>query len=78
MGQKKLTLRLDEEIIERAKQLARERGDSVSGMTERYFRNLSEPRESGEGTSPMIARMRGIIREADREEYEEHLHEKYS
>ncbi len=34
---KKLTLRMDEEVIERAKEYAAERGLSVSKMVEQYF-----------------------------------------
>lgn len=38
----KLTLRIDEEVKEAAKRLARERGESLSGMVEAYFRILTE------------------------------------
>jgi len=37
----KLTLRLDEDLKERAKQMAAERGTSVSQLVEDYFRLLS-------------------------------------
>lgn len=39
---KKLTLRIDEEVIERAKEYAAERGISVSKLVEQYFEALVE------------------------------------
>ena len=39
----KLTLRLDDAIIERAKAYAAARGTSVSGLVEDYFRLVAEP-----------------------------------
>jgi hypothetical protein len=53
--QSKLTLRLDEDLKERVKQLANERGTSVSALVEQYFRILLRepvegvPEMSGEG-----------------------------
>lgn len=38
----KLTLRIDEEVKEAAKRLAQERGESLSGLVEAYFRILTE------------------------------------
>jgi hypothetical protein len=38
----KLTLRIDEDVKEAAKRLARERGESLSGLVEAYFRILTE------------------------------------
>jgi hypothetical protein len=48
----KLTLRLDDEVKERAKHLARERGTSVSKLVEDYFRLILErPGEEGESSA---------------------------
>jgi hypothetical protein len=38
----KLTLRIDEDVKEGAKRCARERGESLSGLVEAYFRILTE------------------------------------
>jgi len=46
----KLTLRLDDDLKERAKQLAEERGISVSRLVEDYFRLLRKP-TGGDGRS---------------------------
>jgi len=47
----KLTLRLDDDLKERAKRLAEERGISVSRLVEDYFRLLLQGRASGDGSS---------------------------
>ncbi|PQJ26901.1 hypothetical protein BSZ35_18410 [Salinibacter sp. 10B] len=47
----KLTLRLDDDLKERAKQLAEERGISVSRLVEDYFRLLLREPTSGDGRS---------------------------
>jgi antitoxin component of RelBE/YafQ-DinJ toxin-antitoxin module len=48
----KLTLRLDDELKERAKRLAEERGLSVSRLVEDYFRLLLHKRAGRDGRSP--------------------------
>jgi hypothetical protein len=47
----KLTLRLDDDLKERAKRLAEERGTSVSRLVEDYFRLLLHKRAGGDGRS---------------------------
>jgi hypothetical protein len=47
----KLTLRLDNDLKERAKRLAEERGISVSQLVEDYFRLLLHNRAGGDGRS---------------------------
>jgi hypothetical protein len=47
----KLTLRLDDDLKERAKRLAKERGVSVSRLVEDYFRLLLRERTGGDGRS---------------------------
>jgi len=49
--QSKLTLRLDDDLKERAKQLAQERGISVSRLVEDYFRLPLNKRAGGDGRS---------------------------
>ena len=81
----KLTLRLEEELIERAKRAATERGTSVSKMVAGFFESIEDPRanepdsESGEITR----RLRGSIRRedgrgpADEEDYRRYLERKH-
>jgi hypothetical protein len=84
---KKLTLRLNEDVIERAKEYASHRGTSVSQLVEDYFtrlteRGLAEDNEDAfpERVPPLTRRLldRHATSEADVEEYYEYLEEKYS
>jgi hypothetical protein len=74
----KLTLSVDKGVISRAKRYAKQRGISVSGMVEAYLAAVSEPpsRRLVE-TPPMLRALRGSLKNADLEEYKEHLAAKY-
>lgn len=79
----KLTLKLDEEAIGRAKRYAERRGLSLSRVVERYFFRLAEsdepPREKLTG---VVAELAGVLKDADigepKAEYTEYLLKKYS
>ncbi len=80
----KLTLSVDEAVVERAKELARRRGTSVSALVERYLDALAQPgraAQPGEAATlpPITARLAGLLRGAnvDRETYRRYLDEKY-
>ena len=52
---KKLTLRLDQKIIERAKKYARENNTSLSKMIESYFESLTNTKvESAKEFTPLV------------------------
>ncbi len=51
----KLTLRLDDDLKERAKRLATERGTSVSKIVEDYFRLLLRESSGDDGPQPESA-----------------------
>ncbi|MDZ4804641.1 MAG: DUF6364 family protein [Candidatus Eisenbacteria bacterium] len=74
----KLTLRLSESLIQRAKSLARLRGKSVSQLVSDYF-NALEGGEPGDAMSPKVRALRGALRGAklDRLDYRKHLEKKY-
>ncbi len=78
----KLTLKLDKDIIEEAKQYAKIKNTSLSRMVERFFKSLSEkkPKASEEHT-PLVKELSGVIRldpDTDVEaEYTGFLVEKY-
>ncbi len=75
----KLTLRLDEALIEHAKRIARQRGKSVSQMVAEYFAVLGELPESGEACAPVTHALRGALKGAGVSEvdYRRHLREKH-
>lgn len=78
--QTKLTLRLDEELIARAKEHAQKTGRSVSQMVADYFALL----ESGPGLAepqlpPVVRGLRGLLAgtDGDEEDYHRYLEEKH-
>jgi len=79
--QTKLTLRLDDALIDQAKNYAARTGKSVSQVVADYFRLLpkgDEPVGKPEIT-PLTQSLRGVLREAklDEEDYRRHLSDKY-
>lgn len=75
----KLTLRMDEDLINRAKRTARDRGKSVSRLVADYF-ELLEGRESEETSLPPLTRsLLGVARgsELTEDDYRRHLEEKH-
>ena len=76
----KLTLRLDEGLIERAKLEARKRGTSLSGMVAGYFKGITSPDQNrGSSLPPTTASLLGSLRghKLDRKDHRRHLEEKY-
>jgi hypothetical protein len=75
----KLTLRLEQELIERAKKIAQRRGKSISRMVADYFRTLESVETDDQELAPLTRSLRGILREAqvDEEDYRRHLDEKH-
>ena len=79
----KLTLKLDEKAIERAKAYASRRGVSLSRMVETYFMTLTEQEEKERSASTgVVAELAGILagKEIDlsKEGRARHLARKYS
>lgn len=72
----KLTLTIEKEVIEFAKEFAKEKGQSLSELVENYFiaittekRSLLEPNQ----LSPRIQRLRGIIK-SDIQDYKQEIY----
>ena len=82
MKREKLTLRLEEGLIVRAKKIGRERGTSVSRMVAGYFASIEEPVPGGRRHGDITRRLRGSIRpkdgaSADEEDYRRRLERKH-
>jgi len=78
--QNKLTLRLEEDLIIRAKSYAKKSGKSVSRMVADYLALLDDYHEENDrDLTPLVRSLKGSLREAnvDREDYRHHLEEKY-
>lgn len=75
----KLTLRMNDDAIKRAKRYAAQRGISVSKLVENFFAAL-EADDSGEiEMSPLVRSLWGTLEDSDvsEEDYRDHLEEKY-
>lgn len=78
----KLTLSVEESVVERAKRFAERRGTSVSALVERYLAELTRarPRKDSElASAPITARLSGLLRgrKVDKRDYRRHLEEKF-
>ncbi len=73
----KLTLRLDEELIVKAKKEARARGSSLSKMVADYFRGITTTGRKKTELPPVTARLLGALRGVSVEDYRRHIEEKY-
>jgi hypothetical protein len=58
MGAKKLTLRIDEEVIERAKSFSKAHDVSLSYLVGRYLDTLTEPDQT---LMPTVKRLKGTL-----------------
>jgi len=78
--QAKLTLRLDEELINQGKIYAQERGISLSRLVAEYFKLLTGDKgERRKIDAPVTESLRGLLRGADvgRDDYHLYLEEKH-
>ncbi|HYX09678.1 MAG TPA: DUF6364 family protein [Bacteroidales bacterium] len=76
----KLTLRLDDSLIRRAKKHAKQQGTSVSQMVADYFALIeTEQPSTDHGLPPITASLAGILKnqEVQEKDYKKHLEEKY-
>ena len=76
----KLTLRLDDRLIERAKDEAEKRGKSVSQMVAEFFTSLGSASKNGPAVYPPVTTsLLGALRNksSSESEYKRHLREKY-
>jgi hypothetical protein len=76
----KLTLRMDEKVIRRAKTYARKSGKSVSNLVADFFVLLGiEEEKDAFDTTPKVKSLRGAFRGArlNTNSYRRHLEDKY-
>jgi hypothetical protein len=70
----KLTLSANSQVIEKDKQIAQERGTSVSAMFSEFVETISSPRRPRRKLAPITRRLRGLAKvpatTSDRELYE--------
>lgn len=77
----KLTLSVDEAVVEKAKQVAEANGTSVSAMFSRFVQSLSAPRGQPATIGPLTRKLSGIVKlppdKDDRELLTDALADKY-
>jgi len=73
----KLTLSMDNRVVSRAKQYAKRRGVSVSKMVEAYLTAVAETPSPSAHAAPILRSVRGVLKNADIDEYRKHLTTKY-
>lgn len=75
----KLTLRMDENIVRKAKIEAKRRGKSVSRMVAEFIESIGLEQTSEKDLPPTTASLVGILKgkEISEEDYKAHLREKY-
>ena len=76
----KLTLTIEKEVIEIAKEYAKEKGQSLSEMVENYFKfvTVGRKRMKKKQLSPRVKKLRGIIKVEDNVYYKQILTEELS
>ncbi|HEX8030238.1 MAG TPA: DUF6364 family protein [Vicinamibacterales bacterium] len=73
----KLTLSVDERVIERAKRYARTRGTSVSGLVEQMLDLAASASEQPDMEPPVLGKLRGSLKSVDRQHYHRYLERKF-
>ncbi len=77
--QTKLTLRMDKDIVEQAKEFSRQTGKSLSKIVSDYLSALVQKEQEEEELTPLVKSLYGIAEGADVdiEDYHKYLEEKY-
>ena len=73
----KLTLKLDKEIIERAKLYARNNNTSLSKLIENMLSRMTSSNEDDVKITPLVESLSGIINPKEIDDYSDYLAEKY-
>lgn len=77
----KLTLKLDKDIIDKAKVYADKHNTSLSQMVEKYFSSLLSQKNSGNKISPLVQELSGVIKpdsvKNHKNDYSDYLSDKY-
>ena len=77
----KLTLKLNESVIEQAKQYAKEHNISLSRMIENYLQTVTIKKKSQIEISPLVESLTGVIaleKTDNKKDYTDFLSKKYS
>jgi hypothetical protein len=75
----KLTLKMDQNVINSMKQYAAQNDKSLSNLVEEFFKSMTAVGKKNENISPLVKELSGIISEKDLENisYTDYLEKKY-
>ena len=77
----KLTLSLDRDIIEQAKELARSQHQSLSKLIEDYLRQVTKTKKTSLAVTPLVGRLSGVLDARKvancKQDYADYLMDKY-
>jgi hypothetical protein len=77
----KLTLKLSEDVIEKAKEYAKSKKTSLSVLIENYLQKLTNEKESKKTITPLVKSLSGVIKLPknynDKKDYTDYLTTKY-
>lgn len=77
----KLTLKLDEEVIAKAKDYAKSKKTSLSALIENYLQKITTAKEEKKKITPLVKSLSGIIEQPKaydrKKDYTDHLMLKY-
>jgi hypothetical protein len=69
----KLTLTIDDTVIDSAKKYARQKGKSLSNIVENYLKSISAYEESAQTLSPRVAKLMGSVKLPEDFDYKKDL-----
>ncbi len=69
----KLTLTIEQSIIEKAKSYAKEKGRSLSDIIENYLKAITTEHKLEQEVSPLIKSMQGSFKQPNNFDYKEEL-----
>jgi hypothetical protein len=77
----KLTLKLNEDIIEKAKEYAKAKKTSLSALIENYLQKLTNDKKSNKTITPLVKSLSGVISlpkdHNEKKDYTDYLTNKY-
>ena len=69
----KLTLTIENKVIDSAKKYARQKGKSLSGIVENYLKSISADEVTTADLSPRVAKLKGVIKLAENFDYKKEI-----
>jgi hypothetical protein len=69
----KLTLSIDDQVIESAKMYAKGKGKSLSGIVENYLKSISNTKSGAPEISPRVKKLMGSLRLPKNSDYKSEL-----